>query len=39
MKVQGEVPPPRGIIFLFIKANHCSSLIGNKLYIFGGWDG
>ena len=29
--IQGTRPPPR--------ANHSSSIIGDNLYIFGGWDG
>lgn len=28
---KGKTPEPR--------ANHCSSLVNRKIYIFGGWDG
>ena len=31
MVADGECPP--------VRANHSSSVVGNKLYIFGGWDG
>lgn len=30
-QVRGQKPPPR--------ANHSSSIIADKLFIFGGWDG
>ena len=31
VETDGETPPPR--------ANHSSTVIKKKLYIFGGWDG